>query len=141
MRKNEFFQEAKENVYKISEGFLWILAIGVFIVAIYAGCAVGPALCLEIIGGGLVVLIFFGVYAELANNVLDIKRILEKNGYNPSNSTSGKTASIYTAAKMDTVSQTAQKKEQGTEGWFCSNCGYKNDTNAVFCMNCGKKNE
>lgn len=117
MRKNEFFQEAKENVYKISEGFLWILAIGVFIVAIYAGCAVGPALC------------------------LDIKRILEKNGYNPSNSTSGKTASIYTAAKMDTVSQTAQKKEQGTEGWFCSNCGYKNDTNAVFCMNCGKKNE
>ena len=68
---------------RMSKVVLWILLV-VCVIAGFILLGVDPAISFIVWGGGLVLVYGFGIFVELINNVLDIKKILKKmsdNGY------------------------------------------------------------
>lgn len=68
---------------RMSKVVLWIL-LAACVIAGFILLGVDPTISFIVWGGGLVLVYGFGIFVELINNVLDIKKILKKmsdNGY------------------------------------------------------------
>lgn len=143
---------------RFAKGFLWFLSIAVVIASIAVASILDDILWFFIIlVGGFVTLMFFGMFVELCNNILDIKHYLLRGGFSNSNTSSYNNYSVpasnnsynaYSSNVYDNnfgnmLSQAAkvadvEKKAESQEGWFCRQCGTKNKMHATFCSGCGK---
>lgn len=156
---------------RIANGLLKVLTVLGVIAALIAGVAAGTAtryddaISVGIVGIGVfilaliiigILLLFFGMFVELANNILDIKICLDK--WNSSQGNKPSQASQATqvrqasqATRVEEVveervekeapeeqTKPAQKKAKPKTEWFCSACGVKNEPQALYCTSCGK---
>lgn len=143
---------------RIAKVFLWILSIAVVISAFAVSSVLEDSIWFFVIlGAGFILLMFFGMFVELCNNVLDIKKMFAKDNYNsystyntvtpnnaigysyntamPNNTINYSTGGMLEQAAKE-VSE--EKMNESQDGWFCRQCGTKNKALATFCSGCGK---
>lgn len=86
-RNKRKHKEEKEMFTRMSKGLLIFMEVALVIGSIVGGCALGAAseapgfgffMILVFLLASFIILCSFGLFVELANNILDIKRILEK---------------------------------------------------------------
>lgn len=92
---------------------------------------------------GFLVLTMFGMFIELANNVMDIKVYLERKAYSTvSNTVNTNSNQMSTDDLMNKLTNTKKLSEEQTVNknttWNCKRCGIKNESIALFCSNCGQ---
>lgn len=110
---------------RIAKGILIFLMIIVVIFALLVATTTDAGflgfLCVIIVGG--IGLFFFGIYVELANNIMDIRESLVKD-------------------EKEGLHQHVVKEEsvEIVDGkWICKKCGTKNELNTTWCTFCGKQ--
>ena len=109
---------------RLADALLKLCVVAVLLLAIYVGTEADNFFAFVVaLLGGLLILSIFGIFVELANNVLDIKKHLEKNG----------------VGKVNTYPQTqAVQPMQANDGWYCNACGSKNTLDSSYCYGCGQ---
>ena len=110
---------------RMSKVLLWIMVVAVVIASFGVG-AEEEGVGIAIFFGGLIVLIFFGIFVELANNVLDIKNYIAKGGLNIGDVSS----QAVNTQPITTYEPT----------WSCRKCGTINKTTSARCEECGEVN-
>lgn len=114
---------------RLAKGLLWVLVVATAITAlVVGGTDAGFLGFLGVLLLGALVLLFLGMFVELANNVMDIKQLLEKIDYS--------TQQIGTDYQTDTqFSAGMAQTSMGT--WYCRKCGTQNSGNEARCTGCG----
>lgn len=145
---------------RFSKIVLWLLLIADIIAAFALGASLGAGGFFVILFGGIVLLMFFGMFVELCNNVMDISQIcseiscfiknnpsaLVKNNVNSlantTNISNGKpydlsrVANEYSKEKNPTTNY-KKSNESFVGGWTCTKCGCINKDAAFYCADCG----
>ena len=162
---------------RMSKVILYIVEAVLLIGSLVGGCALGAEE--GDAGAGLIyilifllvsflILVSFGLFVELANNVLDIKRMMEGKNKKYAGSVSAQESSQGNIApemnrkhtepvmepdnrEYETVKERislddlarmaaqADAEEGEQQGWFCSECGIRNTADTVACIACGKE--
>ena len=122
-------QEDEEKMFtRMSKVVLWIAAIAIFIGG--AATLSYDGLGLLIWLGGLILLWGIGVFVEMVNNIMDIKIMLSKGGFN-----------------NQTPHQNIQKPIQVNNfvedkgKWYCRRCNSENSSDDVKCVSCGASSD
>lgn len=141
---------------RMSKGLLIFMEVVFVIASIVGGCAVGGESGEPIAGFlmflfclllSFIILSSFGLFVELANNVLDIKEILEEqnksypipNNSNVNNVPEPKTAINEKRVSLADVAAKTEDERKQQQGWFCSECGTRNPASLSICKACGKE--
>jgi len=119
---------------RIAKGLLGMLMIAVLFLAIIITVVTdgGFLIFIAVLLVGGIFLLSFGMFVELANNIMDIKQILTKT-YKFNNNL------------VDTVTYSNETpiKPQGQviidNKWVCNECGTKNELDTTWCIFCGKQ--
>ena len=110
---------------RFSKVFLWIMVVGVVVVAICAAAAAEEAIVFfPVFLAGCVVLMFFGMFVEMCNNILDIKKILSKGG-------------VVTKENTNEVQSSQNFMRVDSGKWYCRKCGTENSGDETHCAGCG----
>lgn len=158
---------------RMAKGVLWFMVVVLAIASLVGGIAIGSAaedgglgflMILLFLAASFLVLMAFGMFVELANNVLDIKQALRGQApmvtgmvqqnpsaqqnipiqayygggysYIPSAPDNANNGSGYDLSKIAAQS-TSQSQIQ--DGWYCPQCGTRNKRLARICASCGKE--
>lgn len=116
---------------RIAKGMLFVLTIVILILAVIITVSTGGNFLVfmgvALFGG--IFLFSFGIFVELANNIMDIKDILTK-------ATNNSTTIVTSTDKVSTASKAQIIIE---DAWVCNKCGTKNSLNTTWCAFCGKE--
>lgn len=113
---------------RIAKGILIISSIAILLLAIIAAISTdgnGLVFFAIIILGGIF-LFNFGIFVELANNVMDIKEFLVKD-------------TSATMKHLSKESNTTDTEMIPEDKWKCSKCGSLNQLDTTWCTFCGKQ--
>ena len=120
---------------RLSKGILIFMEVALVIGSIVGGCIIGGEngglgfgllMILVFLLASFIILCSLGLFVELANNILDIKRILEKQNMRISPYDLANTAAEADAKRLE------------RQEWFCSECGTRNPAGVTICKACGK---
>lgn len=120
---------------RMSKGVLWVLVVAVVIGGFVGMVAADIGVALIIWLGGIVLIWGLGVFVELINNILDIKKILQtmsSTGY-MGTSNVGSYGYGNTGYSMNTAAQPGRNATT----WYCNYCGTPNSLDATKCAGCG----
>ena len=116
----------------IGKVFLVVLSIVVVITSIMIGADAGAGYGWLTLLAGILVLLIFGMWVELCDNVKNIKgllKILANNSYG-----NGAPGGILQSSTENSITNSSYDS-----GWTCSYCGTKNSSNSDKCCDCNMR--
>lgn len=122
---------------RMSKVLLWIMVVAIVIGAFIVDEEVGAEACLLVLIGGLLLVMMFGLFVELCNNVLDIKKKMYYIDFSSINNSHPQTLSA-SSSKLERAAAQVAHTEETPVGWYCRACGEKNKYRAAVCVGCGK---
>lgn len=125
---------------RLAKGILGVLVVVIIIAAYFVGVAMNSGIGFIVaLGIGTVILMFFGLFVELCNNILDIKNMVSKGAINNTQQTYSNTTQGMVQPNMvyNTIPQANVERDSSAD-WFCRYCGAKNKAHTGTCLDCGK---
>lgn len=117
---------------RMSKGVLWVLVAAV-VIGGFVGMAEEVGIGLLIWLGGLVLIWGLGVFVELINNILDIRKILQS----ISSTGSMGSSNVGTYGSMGYNMNTSTRSGWNETTWYCNHYGTPNSSDATRCAGCG----
>ncbi len=131
--KKMFNARREEKMFtRMSKGVLWVLVAAV-VIGGFVGMAEEVGIGLLIWLGGLVLIWGLGVFVELINNILDIKKILQS----ISSTGSMGNSNVGSYGSMGYNMNTSKQSGWNETTWYCNHCGTPNSSDATRCAGCG----
>ena len=134
---------------RLAKGILIFFMVVIVIGSIVIGVAVADAedggtgfiFFLLALAVGLLLISIFGMFVELCNNILDIKKTLntQELGYTGNNTSGSLYASAPTQSSNSKAVIPATPSEQNEGTWFCRYCGERNKASNKSCAYCYKE--
>lgn len=119
---------------RMSKGVLWVLVIAA-VIGGFVGMTVDMGVALLIWLGGIVLIWGLGVFVELINNILDIKKTLDKISTSVAGAMGTPNAGAYgnTGYNMNAAMNSGWNETT----WYCNRCGTQNSSDETQCAGCG----
>lgn len=118
---------------RIMKILMIVLLICIVIIALATGVESESFLYfIGVLVGGVISLAFIGMIVEMANNILDIKKIMQRQFISENTSNNA-----YNTNPMSYSDNNFNYNDSTNKSYICEKCGTQNSSIAQFCKTCG----